>query len=211
MSTDSPTVAIRPAGPPPPARMTYEEFLDWHPESTFAEWVNGEAIVMAPPSLRHQDVIRFLSVLLSWFVESRDAGRIYFAPVQMRLKVSGREPDILFVATEHQSRFRELYLDGPADLVVEVISPESRSRDRIEKFGEYQQAGIREYWLIDPVRQETVFYALGEDGAYQPLPIGSDGVVHSRVLEGFWLDVKWLRQDPLPRLAAVLKLWETPQ
>jgi Uma2 family endonuclease len=191
--------------------MTYEEFLDWHPESRLAEWLNGEAILLPFPSLRHQEVLGFLSFLLHWFVESRDAGKVFFAPLQMRLKASGREPDILFVAREHQSRFRELYVDGPADLVVEVISPEGRSRDRIEKFREYQQAGIPEYWLVDPARQEAEFYALGEDGAYRPLPVGADGVVRSKVLEGFWLRVEWLWQDPLPRLAAVLKAWEMPQ
>src|ERR1035438_3578136 len=183
MSTDSPTVALHLAGSSPPARLTYEEFLDWHPDSGRAEWVNGEAILMPPPSLRHQDVIAFLSALLRWVVESRDAGRLSFSPVQMRLKHSGREPDILFVATEHQSRFRDLYLDGPADLCVEVISPDSRSRDRIEKFREYQEAGIPEYWLIDPMRKEALFYALGEDGSYHPLSIGSDRVFRSGVLD----------------------------
>jgi Uma2 family endonuclease len=209
MSTDSPTVAFHPAEAPPPVRMTYEEFLEWAPQSRIAEWVAGEAIIMPPPSLRHQDVIRFLVTLLSWFVEDRDLGRVFFAPIQMRLTTSGREPDILFVAAEHYSRLRSLYLDGPADLVVEVISPDSRSRDHVEKFREYQQAGIPEYWLIDPARREAVFYALSEDGAYRPL-LESDGVFRSRVLEGFWLRVDWLWQDPLPRIAAVLKAWETP-
>jgi Uma2 family endonuclease len=208
MSTDSPTVALPPVSPPAPARMTYEEFLAWAPEDRMAEWVNGEAILMPPPSLRHQDVIAFLSTLLRLFVESRDAGKVYFAPVQMRLKVSGREPDILFVATEHQSRFRDLYLDGPADLVVEVVSPESRSRDRVEKLREYQQAGIREYWLIDPIRQEAVFYTLGEDGTYYPIAVGVDGVFRSKVLTGFWLRVDWLWQDQFPRVTDVLKAWE---
>ena len=211
MSTDSPTATLHPVSPPPPARMTYEEFLDWAPENRIAEWVNGEAIVMPPPSLRHQNVIRFLSGLLSWFVEVRDLGTVFFAPVQMRLKSSGREPDILFVAKGHHNRFRELYIDGPADLVVEVMSPDGRSRDRIEKFREYQQAGIPEYWLVDPARKEAEFYVLGEDGTYQLLPVGSDGVVRSKVLEGLWLRVEWLWQDPLPLLAAVLKAWETPQ
>jgi Uma2 family endonuclease len=191
--------------------MTYEEFLEWAPESQIAEWVNGEAILMPPPSLRHQLVIRFLSGLLSWFVETGDLGTVFFAPVQMRLKTSGREPDILFVAKEHQSRFRELYIDGPADLVVEVISPGGRSRDRVEKFREYQQAGIPEYWLVDPARKEAEFYALGEDGAYQSIPIGSNGVFRSHVLKGFWFRVEWLWQEPLPLLATILKAWETPQ
>ena len=191
--------------------MAYEEFLDWHPASGLAEWVNGEAILMPPPSLQHQDLIAFLSDRLRWFVRSRDLGKVFFAPVQMRLRTSGREPDILFVAKEHHNRFRELYLDGPADLVVEVISPEGRSRDRIEKFREYQQAGVREYWLVDPARQEAEFYALDEDGVYQPLLVGSDGVFRSDVLKGFWLKVGWLWQDPFPLLATVLKAWEIPQ
>jgi Uma2 family endonuclease len=211
MSTDSQTATLHTASSPPSAKMTYEEFLDWHPDHGLAEWVNGEGVLMPPPSLQHQDVIAFLSSLLRWFVESRDAGKVFFSPLQMRLKTSGREPDILFVAKEHQGRFRRLYIDGPADLVVEVISPGGRSRDRVEKFREYQQAGISEYWLVDPMRKEAEFYALGEDGAYRSIPVGSDGVFRSHVLEGFWLRVEWLWQDPLPLLSEVLKAWEAPQ
>jgi Uma2 family endonuclease len=191
--------------------MTYEEFLDWHPDYGLAEWVDGEAILMPPPSLRHQDVIRFLLTLMSWFVESRDAGKIYASPVQMKLAHSGREPDILFVAAEHKSRLRNNYVDGPADLAVEVISPDSRSRDRIEKFREYEQAGVREYWVIDPIRKEAAFYALAADSSFQPLSVELDGVFRSRVLEGFWLQVEWLWQDPLPRVATVVKAWDSPQ
>ena len=211
MRTDSPILMPHPASSPPPAKMTYEQFLDWAPESQIAEWVNGEAILMPPPSLRHQDLIAFLCDLLRWFVRSRGLGKVFFAPVQMKLKASGREPDILFVAKEHQSRCRELYIDGPADLVVEVVSPEGRSRDRIEKFREYEQAGILEYWLIDPARREAEFYALGADGIYQALSVGSDSAVHSKLLAGFWLRVDWLWEDPHPLLSEVLKAWEMPQ
>jgi Uma2 family endonuclease len=210
MSTDSPIIAANPAMPPP-VKMTYEEFLEWCPESKLAEWVNGEGILLPPPSLRHQDVIAFLCDLLRWFVRTNDLGRVYFAPTQMRLKNSGREPDILFVAKEHQDRFRELYIDGPADLVVEVISPAGRSRDRVEKFREYQEAGVREYWLIDPVREEAEFYSLGEDGVYQRLPIDADSMMHSHVLVGFWFRVEWLWQEPLPLLSTVLKAWDAAQ
>src|SRR5258708_7105377 len=115
-------------------KMSWEEFLVWAPEAKIAEWVDGEAFIMAPPSVRHQDVIAFLSDLLRWFVRTRKLGKVFFAPLQMKLARSGREPDILFVSKEHESRWRDLYLDGPADLVVEVISPEGRTRDRREKF-----------------------------------------------------------------------------
>ncbi len=162
---------------------------------------------MAPPSIRHQDVLAFLSDLLRWFVSARSLGKVLFAPVQMKLQYSGREPDILFLSKEHAGRLTELYLDGPADLVVEVVSPEGRTRDRVEKFREYQQAGVREYWVVDPMRRQAEFYALGADGVYTLLAEEA-GVVRSRVLTGFWLKPAWLWQAELPALQDVLKEWE---
>jgi Uma2 family endonuclease len=98
-------------------------------------------------------------------------------------------------------------MEGPADLVVEIISPESRARDRGEKFYEYEQGGVREYWMLDRQRKQAEFYALGADGIYRLIPSGDDGVFRSVVLPGFWLRVEWLWQDPLPPLMTVLKAW----
>jgi Uma2 family endonuclease len=78
----------------------------------------------------------------------------------MKLAGSGREPDVLYLARSHLRRLRKTYLNGPADLVVEVVSPESVKRDREQKFGEYQAAGIPEYWVIDPEAQQADFYQL---------------------------------------------------
>jgi Uma2 family endonuclease len=88
-----------------------------------------------------------------------------------------------------------------------VISPESRSRDRGDKYYEYEQAGIREYWLIDPIRKQAEFYRLGSDGIYFAVTIGDDGIFHSDVIADLWLKVDWLWQDPLPTLMSVLKEW----
>ncbi|RMF37961.1 MAG: Uma2 family endonuclease, partial [Chloroflexi bacterium] len=133
--------------PPERRRMTYEEFLEWADEDTLAEWVDGEVVTYSPASDRHQDIADFLVSILRPFVESRQLGVIRSAPFQMKLSRSGREPDLLFVSREHLDRLKKTYLDGPADLVVEIISPESIGRDRGEKFWEYQEAGIPEYWL----------------------------------------------------------------
>jgi Uma2 family endonuclease len=86
----------------------------------------------------------------------------------MRLENSGREPDILFIANVHLERLLENRLDGPADLVVEVISTESLRRDREDKYKEYREAGILEYWVIDPRpgKQRADFYYLNENGDY---------------------------------------------
>jgi len=206
LKTQTPTPPVTPM---PPARMTFEEFLEWTDEDTFAEWVDGEVIVMSPVSFVHQNLADFLAALLRLFTEANELGLILTAPFLMKLDVrpSGREPDIIFIAREHSTRLKNVFLDGPADLAVEVISPDSQTRDRRDKFYEYQMAGVREYWLIDPSRKEAEFYLLGPDGIYTSMRVGEDGIFRSHVLDGFWLKVDWLWQDPLPTLMSVLKEW----
>jgi Uma2 family endonuclease len=91
------------------------------------------------------------------------------------------------------------YLDGLADLVVEVVSvPESVERDRKVKFGEYQAGGVPEHWILDSESQQADFYQLDEQGAYQAAAPDVRGNYRSRALPGLWLDLAWLWQDPLP-------------
>jgi Uma2 family endonuclease len=187
-----------------PDRMTYEEFLEWADEDTLAEWVNGEVITSSPASLRHQDIADFLVSILRMFVTSRDLGIVLSAPFQMKIE-HGREPDILFVAKPHLTRLQGTYLDGPADLVVEIISPESIGRDRGEKFYEYERAGVPEYWLIDPLTQRAEFYRYSS-GAHRYTLMGYEagGIYRSTVLPDFWLREDWLWQDPLPHSIEIL-------
>ena len=195
-----------PPDPPPrsapPGPISYEEFLDWCDEDTYAEWVDGDIIMVSPASDEHQRIVQFLVWLFQAVIERTDAGVVRSAPYQMRLPEPlrrGREPDVMFIAREHRGRIRPNYLDGPADLVVEVVSPESASRDRDEKFLEYQAAGIPEYWLIDPTRQWADLYRLDTNGRYAPGFSGQDGVYDSRALAGLRLRVSWLWQDPPPK------------
>jgi Uma2 family endonuclease len=205
MNTNAPRGSLM-ESPSPGLEMSYAEFLEWHPESQLAEWVDGEAFVMAPPSTGHQDLTLFLGSILRFYVESKGAGRVFIAPVQMRLGRSGREPDVLFLSNQNSARLEGLYLNGPADLAVEVVSPESRGRDRKEKFREYEQAGVLEYWILDAINRQAEFYALGPDRTYHSLEVVHD-LFHSQVIPGLWLDVKWLWQNPLPPLMMVLKAW----
>src|ERR687884_2191799 len=190
-----------------PAKMTYEEFLAQADEDVPAEWVDGEIILMSPASQRHQVLGDFLTALLRFFVEAKRLGSVRSAPFQMKLatRPSGREPDVLFISGDRLDRLKEMYLDGPADLAVEIISTDSRARDRGEKFYEYEQGGVREYWLIDPLRKQAEFYLLGDNNLYQLASVGEDGKFHSVVLKGLYLKVDWLWQEPLPPLLFVLK------
>ena len=182
--------------------MSYADFLNHLEDSTHAEWVNGEAIIFMPPSIRHQDIVVFLLTLIDGFVKVFDLGKTLTAPCEMRFEAIGtsREPDILYLATANFDRLSENRLTGPADLVIEVISTESASRDRNDKFYEYQANGVREYWIIDPRPgvARADFWVLDNHGVYQPIPIQPDGVYRSTVLPEFKLDVNGLLADELP-------------
>ena len=182
--------------------MSYEEFLTWTTEDTHAEWVNGEVIVFMPPKTIHQRIAGFLYNLLSLYARFFNLGEVIPAPFEMRLwpDRASREPDILFIAREHQERLTAERLEGPADLVVEFISDTSVVRDRDDKFYEYQEAGVPEYWIVDPRpgKQRADFYCLTPEGKYQAVLPDANGQYHPAVLPGFWFDPRWMWQEPLP-------------
>jgi Uma2 family endonuclease len=104
-------------------------------------------------------------------------------------------------------------LNGPADLVIEVVSDDSVARDRADKFYEYQAAGIPEYWIVDsrPGRTRADFYVLDAQGRYQPVPVDADGRYHATVLPGFWLQVDWLLDAEPPDVLQALSRIVGPQ
>lgn len=187
--------------------MSYEEFLVWADEDIHAEWVDGKVYRRPPASRRHQLLALFLSNVLNLAATHFELGQVMTAPFQMKLSElrRGREPDILFVTAEHLERLTEQYLDGPADLVIEIVSPESTGRDRGEKFIEYEAAGIPEYWLIDPQRAEAEFYRLDGRGRYRLVMPDAENRYVSAVMPGVWLQVDWLWQDPLPSVVEVAR------
>jgi Uma2 family endonuclease len=195
--------------------MSYEEYLAWADEDVHAEWVNGEVIVHMPPKPRHQQVVAFLLQLLGLFIQLCQSGRLLPAPLEMRAIPDGpaREPDLLFVTHEHLDRLTEVRLSGPADLVVEVVSDDSVARDRADKFYEYQAAGVREYWIIDPRPgyERADFFVLADKGRYRPVPVEPDGCYHSTVLAGFWFQVDWVLATEPPDVLQALSQIVGPQ
>lgn len=187
-------------------KISYEEFLQKYSD-THAEWIGGEVIQLITASDRHQDLVRWLITILSLFIETHNLGWLRPAPFNMRLPEldRGREPDILFVSRERLHIVESSHLSDAADLVVEITSPESVGRDRGDKFIEYEAAGVREYWLIDPDREQAEFYQLADTGRYQPATLDKNGCFHSTVLPNFWLKVEWLWQDPLPKVLDVAR------
>ena len=134
--------------------ITFQEFLASVDGVVHAELEDGEVNFTSPASVPHQELSGWLYTLLRFFVRQRRLGRVLQAPFTVRLNVSeqGREPDLLFIGTAKFAQLHSGFLDGPPDLVVEIISPESIDRDRGRKFVEYEAESIPEYWLIDPIR-----------------------------------------------------------
>jgi len=188
--------------------MTYAEYRAWHDEGAHGEWVNGEVIVFMSPKDIHQAIIGFLFRLIAEFTDLMQLGEVRVAPLEMRARLDGpaREPDIFFVAHERRAWLTNERLNGPADLAIEVISDESASRDRIDKFYEYQDAGVHEYWIIDPRpgKQRIDLYTLLGDGRYQAIIPDAQGWYHSIALADFRLRAEWFWQEQLPEPLAAL-------
>ncbi len=191
--------------------MTYEEFLREY-SGQYAEYVDGEIIKDMSVTQRHDFLTNFLITALTFYVSTKNLGRICGEPYQMKMtidgKTKGREPDIFFVKTVNLDRIGEQFFDGAPDLIIEVISPESVIRDTQDKFEEYEIAGVEEYWIIDPHRRTANFYGFDDDGKYKMLPISIDGIFESRVIENLWIKTEWLWQEELPNLIDILKNWK---
>jgi Uma2 family endonuclease len=190
--------------------MSFDAFMASH-EDRFAEWVDGEVIEFMPAKKHNQLLVGFLYQLLSLFARLGPGGQVMTAPYSMRAKPGGnvREPDVFYVGPEQVAQMAELLLEGPADLVVEVVSDESVRRDRDDKYHEYADAGVREYWVIDPrnKRQRADFYRLTPEGRYELFATEDDERVESSALPGFWLRPAWLweaeERDPLMTLMEI--------
>jgi Uma2 family endonuclease len=182
--------------------MTYEEFIEWAGEDVRAEWVNGKVIELTPPTERHQEFSLWLASVLYMFVKRRRLGKVLTAPFEMKLDAipSSRLPDILVTLTESAGRLDGERLNGVADLAIELISDESVTRDRRDKFAEYARAGVSEYWIIDPRVGRFSFqgFTLADDDYYVEIAPDDAGNLHSVVVTDFIFDPAWIGQDPLP-------------
>ena len=172
------------AEPVPDLTMTEAEFVDWCPDDLRAEWIDGRVILMSPSNVDHDDLNTWFTTMMRTFVEESDSGRIFHdLTIRLASQRTRRVPDLMFVATQRLNLLKKTYLDGPPDLLIEIVSPDSQSRDRREKYLEYEKAGVREYWIVDPLSQ-TVEVSKLERKKFHRLE-ETTGVISSIILRGF--------------------------
>ncbi len=187
--------------------ISYEQFLNDF-DGEHAEWINGVVIAMASIDERHDALSSFCQILFSAYLELTGGGRILRDPMVMRTlpELPVRAPDLQVLLPHNVHKLGRNEVVGAADLIVEIVSPSSHRRDRIEKFTEYEAAGVAEYWVLDPTRHESLFYGLNEHAKYELREPDADGIYKSIVLDrlSFRADLFW--REPLPGVLETLRM-----
>jgi Uma2 family endonuclease len=189
------------------SNVSVEEYMQTYAEN-FCEYVEGLVIQMSPVTSKHDHLTYYLRQLFETYLEIRPIGQVRSAPFVMRLPKfpkRRREPDVFVVLNSNPHELTETYMDGPADICIEVVSDDSTKRDYGEKFMEYEKGGVKEYWLLDPLREESIFRRLGEDGLYHPQSLDELGYYRTPLLPGFALHVPTLWQEKLPGPSATVE------
>ena len=153
----------------PKARFLAEDIWDTPEDGNRYEVVDGELYVAPPPNRGHQHVSFELSYRIRHYLEEHPIGVAYAAPFGVILSgLSGVQPDLVYVSNERRAILTDQGVNGAPDLVVEILSPSTRSRDRGIKLRAYEAAGVPCYWIVDPRARTLEERVLGADGYGPP-------------------------------------------
>jgi Uma2 family endonuclease len=154
--------------PSPDARLTYDDFLLFPDDGLRHEIIDGAHYVTPSPNLRHQELVGRLFLSLGAVLEDRpDKGRLFLSPFDVVFSFHDIvEPDLVFVAPDQLEILTAKNIQGTPALVIEVLSPSTRKRDRHVKRLLYERAGVREYWLVDPEATAIAIHRRDEAGSF---------------------------------------------
>jgi len=181
--------------------VSFEEYLEKF-AADFCELEYGNVVKMSPVHERHDKLNRYLAMLFEAYFALKPIGQIRQEPFVMKSRVDlpAREPDIQIILNDNPGQLHSTYMQGPADICIEIVSPGSVEHDRGKKFVEYQKGGVREYWIFDSIAIECLFYRLSEDGIYRRQYPDQDGNYRTDLLPGLVINVHTILQSNLPDL-----------
>lgn len=171
-------------------KFTYEDYK-LLPEDKRYEILEGDLVVVPAPNEYHQRISRELEFKLWSFIRESKLGSLYYAPFDVILSDENvLQPDILFISKEHSSIITKDNVRGAPDLVIEIISPATRNRDREIKGKIYAKYGVKEYWLINPEEQSIEVMTWNEEG-FKAIGLYKRGQkLQSALLSGLSLDLQ---------------------
>ena len=173
----------------PVKKLTWDDIKDWPECHGRTEIVDGELVMSPLPSIDHQEICLRLGDILRPFAQQRDLGEFFSIPVHVVLAEHVQyEPDLCFIAKQRLHIAPATTVQGPPDLIIEVISESTRTHDTVVKFRDYEQYDVQEYWLVDPRDEQIRVFSL-ESGKYVLLgTFGGGDTVVSRIFAGLVLD-----------------------
>ena len=179
---------------------TYADLITWDDDVRY-ELIDGVPILMAPPSITHQRISGKLYLQIASFLKGRPC-EVFHAPVGVRLNADLADdtvvqPDIVVVCD--RSILDDKSIKGAPDMVIEILSPSTASRDKVMKFNQYLRAGVREYWIVHP-DSKTVSVHVLKDGEYITRAYADTDAVSVHVLEGCTINLSDVFEDPLSLL-----------
>jgi Uma2 family endonuclease len=183
------------ASPNPNRRLTYDDFLLFPEDDGLRhEIIDGEHYVTAAPNLRHQELVGRLFLTIGTFVEDRpERGRVFLSPFDVVFSFHDIvEPDLVFVAPDQLEILTDRNIQGTPALVVEILSPSTRKRDREIKRKLYDRMGVREYWLVDPDANVVTVHQRDGDGSFPQaakLTAGAQDTLKTPLLSGWSLPI----------------------
>ncbi|HEV8611852.1 MAG TPA: Uma2 family endonuclease [Thermoanaerobaculia bacterium] len=181
-----------------PLRYTYDDYARLPDERRY-EVIDGELYLTPAPTPYHQIVSRRIERLLEDHVEKAKLGIVIQAPCDVVLsQFDVLQPDIFFISTGRLAVIGEKYISDAPDLVVEVLSPGTRRRDRVLKAKRYAHFGVREMWIADPQKKTIEVFVNTDVGFRREGVYSADDVLRSPLLPGL--------EVPLARVFAVLKV-----
>ncbi len=146
------------------------------PEGRRAELIDGQFYDMAPPSRIHQKLVYQLGRTIGNYIEKeKGTCQVYTAPFAVNLHADDQtyiEPDISVIC--NPTKLTDAGCNGAPDFIIEVVSPSSRKMDYSKKNTLYSEAGVREYWIVDPEKNRTTIYRYEEDAAPMIVPFNQD-------------------------------------
>jgi Uma2 family endonuclease len=185
--------------------LTFDDFCFLVRDGQKGDLINGVIYMASPENTDANKLFMWLGGLMHDYAEVKELGEVFGSRVAFRIDDgNGPEPDIAFVRRDRLHLIQNGFVDGPPDIAVEIVSPESVERDYEDKRAQYEKAGVTEYWIIDEVEERTTFLRLGRDRKYHEAR-PRKGEWHSRVLTGFWFRLEWLWQNPRPKKVDVLR------
>lgn len=183
--------------PDPSLTYTYADYLNWKFEER-VELIKGQIFKMSPaPNLRHQQVAGRLFYEMYNFLKGKTC-QVFVAPFDVRLPIKNKkkpeqittvvQPDICVVRDE--SKLDERGCCGAPDLVIEILSPGNSQKEIRIKHELYEEAGIKEYWVVYPAEESIAVFILNKEGRYKGARIYAAGdVIESKAVEGFQVSV----------------------